>query len=228
MHPGVPCAVPDYSGLSYSAAVEMQEHLRGRLSAIPPRSPVRTVAGADVAFADAQTAVAGFLVFTWPGLAVVDMAIASRDVTFPYIPGLLSFREVPVLAQAFARLSARPDVIFCDGQGTAHPRGMGLACHLGLTLAVPTIGVAKSRLCGRASEPGHKRGSAAPLVLEGRIVGSVLRTKDGVKPLFVSPGHMMNLETAVDMVLAAGRGYRLPEPTRQADALVGKARRIIG
>ncbi len=215
------------SGITYQEAVRTQERLRESLSSTPPAGPVRIVAGADVAFVDDRTAVAAFLAFTWPDLALVDLAVALAPVTFPYVPGLLSFREVPALASAWKRLSARPDVLFCDAQGIAHPRRMGLAAHLGIVLGVPTIGCAKSRLVGEAGEPGPERGSRAALVHEGETIGCVLRTRDAVRPLYVSPGHMMDMETAIEMVLGAGRGYRLPEPTRQADALVGQARRLV-
>lgn len=213
------------SGLSYEAAVSLQEDLRARLTDAPPASPVRLVAGADVAFVDRKTAVAGILCFTWPDLHVVDVAVAHEEVTFPYVPGLLSFREVPVISRAFSRLSVRPDVIFCDGQGFAHPRRLGLACHLGIELDVATIGCAKSRLVGTAGEPDSTRASRSPLTDGSEVIGCVLRTRDNVKPLYISRGHRMDLETAVSMVLEAGRGYRLPEPTRRADRLVAKAKK---
>jgi deoxyribonuclease V len=214
------------SGLTYGAAVGIQERLRSRLILQAPREPIRTVGGADVAFIRDDLAVAGILVFTWPDLEVIDISVTTHEVDFPYVPGLLSFREVPVIKAAFGRLSVRPDILFCDGQGTAHPRRFGFACHVGVTLGVPTIGVAKSRLVGEAGELGRARGSSTDLLDKGEVIGKVLRTRDGVRPLFVSPGHLMDMETAVRMVLAAGRGYRVPEPTRQADQLVAKAKKV--
>jgi deoxyribonuclease V len=213
------------SGITYREAIAIQERLRARLVLEAPDTPVRTVGGADVAFIGETLAVAGVIVFAWPDLDVVDISVATREVDFPYVPGLLSFREVPVITAAFRKLSVRPDVLFCDGQGTAHPRRFGFACHVGVTLAVPTIGVAKSRLIGEAREPGACRGASTALMDRGELIGRVLRTRDGVKPLYISPGHLMDMPTAVRMVLAAGRGFRLPEPTRQADQLVARAKR---
>jgi len=215
------------SGLTYPAAVSIQTHLRERLILVPPTGPIRIVAGADVAFPSDDTAVAGIVAFTWPDLDLIDIAVASMEVTFPYIPGLLSFREVPVISKAFRRLSVRPDVLFCDGQGIAHPRGIGFACHVGIVLDVATIGCAKSRLVGEAEDPAPERGSSTPLTYKGQLVGRLVRTRDRVKPLYISPGHRMDIPTAVDMVLAACRSYRLPEPTRQADILVAKAKKLL-
>jgi deoxyribonuclease V len=215
------------SSLTYAEAVSIQARLRERLITIPPSGPIRVVAGADVAFSEKNLAVAGIVAFTWPDLDLIDIAVASMKVTFPYIPGLLSFREVPVVAKAFSRLSVRPDVLFCDGQGTAHPRGFGFACHVGVVLDIPTIGAAKSRLVGDADDPAPERGSSTPLVYKGLTVGRLVRTRDRVKPLYISPGHRMDTDTAVRMVLAACRGYRLPEPTRQADILVAKAKKLF-
>jgi len=144
---------------------------------------------------------------------------------FPYVPGLLSFREAPVVIEAVRRLGQTPDLLMCDGQGQAHPRGLGLACHVALWLDMPAVGVAKSRLCGEHRDVGRKRGSKVQLKLNGRVVGSVVRTKDGVKPLYISVGHRITLDEAVACALAATGGYRLPEPTRQAHLAVTKLRR---
>jgi len=141
---------------------------------------------------------------------------------FPYVPGLLSFREAPAVIEAVRRLSEPPDLLMCDGQGVAHPRGLGLASHVALWLDVPTIGVAKSRLCGAHRDVATKRGSKAQLKLGGRVIGTVLRTRDRVKPLYISVGHRITLAEAVRWTLAATAGYRLPEPTRQAHLAVAK------
>jgi deoxyribonuclease V len=158
-------------------------------------------------------------------MEIVETSAVRRRVTFPYIPGLLSFREAPAIVAAWRRLRHRADLLLCDGQGIAHPRALGLAAHLGLLLGVPAIGCAKSRLCGENDEPGPRRGDRAPLVLDGRVVGAVVRTRDRVRPLYVSPGHLLGVESAVRWVLACGGGFRLPEPTRRADMLVGRIAR---
>lgn len=161
------------------------------------------------------------VVLAYPELAVVEAAVAEAPLTFPYVPGLLSFREVPILRRAFERISGRIDLLLVDGQGYAHPRRFGLACHLGLLLDVPTIGVAKSRLIGEHAPPAEARGSRADLVDAGEVIGSVLRTRSGVKPVFVSVGHRISLAQAEAWVLRCARRFRLPEPTRLADQAAG-------
>jgi deoxyribonuclease V len=150
------------------------------------------------------------------------------EARFPYVPGLLSFREAPAVLDAFRRLQTRPDVVLCDGQGTAHPRRMGLACHLGLWLNVPTIGCAKSRLCGTYDEPGPARGDRSPLVDRCEVVGAVVRTRARVNPVYVSPGHLCDLESAVEIVLASTPKYRLPLASRLAHDRVNELRRSGG
>lgn len=200
-------------------AVALQRELAGRVElndALLPRS-VRLVAGVDVSSARFGNAVhAAVLLYDVAEEAVVEIATASLATTFPYVPGLLSFRELPVVLGAFRRLQAIPDVVLVDGQGIAHPRRLGIASHLGLWLDLPTIGCAKSRLCGMHGEVGVRRGDTVPLLLEGVEVGRVVRTRDRIRPLYVSPGHRVAIERAVQIVLACGGGYRLPEPTRQA------------
>jgi deoxyribonuclease V len=198
----------------------------------PPAEPF-LVAGCDASGSGRwargdEKIIAGVLVFRFPGWELVDQAHARGPAPFPYIPGLLSFREVPLYAAALGRLRRRPALLLCDGQGIAHPRGLGLASHLGLLFDLPTIGVAKSRLLGRYRRPGRRRGCATRLHLGKRIVGRVVRTRDGVKPLFVSPGHRIGVEEAAALVLRLGAGYRLPEPTRLADIWVGQLRRDPG
>ena len=156
---------------------------------------------------------------------IIETQGAVRASPFPYIPGLLSFREAPALLEAFAKLRTVPDAVVLDGQGLAHPRRLGLACHVGLWLDLPCVGCAKSLLTGKYKEPGKRAGSLAPLVDRGEVVGNVVRTKDNVKPLFVSAGHKIDLPSAVRLVLEGCRGYRLPEPTRQAHLHVNALRR---
>jgi deoxyribonuclease V len=150
------------------------------------------------------------------------------ETRFPYVPGLLSFREAPPLLEAFAKLQTQPDAVMIDGQGIAHPRRMGIASHLGLCLDVPTIGCAKSLLIGTFKEPGKRRGAMSRLMDKGDVIGRVVRTRQDVKPLFVSVGHMIDLASAVRLVLKCGRGYRIPEPTRQAHLYVNELRRRSG
>lgn len=163
---------------------------------------------------------------TGPGryIGVVERRTARVACRFPYVPGLLSFRELPGVLAAFRKLTVVPEAVLCDGQGLAHPRRFGLACHLGLWLGLPTVGCAKSRLCGTFDEPERSRGGWTPLLLDDEQVGVVLRTRDGVKPLFVSPGHLCDQASAVRLTLAATTRYRLPEPTRLAHQLVSAAR----
>jgi len=182
----------------------------------------RVIAGLDVAFPErGRTARAAAVVMRLPQLDELERACAEAPVTFPYVPGLLSFREAPVLIQALQRLRSPPELLLCDGQGIAHPRRFGLACHLGVVTGLPAIGAAKSRLIGEYKPPGRERGARSPLCRDGEPVGAVLRTRTGVRPLFVSPGHRVGIDTAVDLVLECGGGYRLPEPTRRADKLAG-------
>ena len=155
----------------------------------------------------------------------VEVASAAQQPVFPYVPGLLTFREGPVVLQAYEKLKLAPDLLMFDGQGIAHPQGLGLASHLGVLLDKPSIGCAKSRLVGEFKEPKQKRGAMRTLSLHRKKVGVVLRTKDNTKPLFVSPGHRITVETAAKAVLEAGRGYRLPEPTRLAHYEAARARR---
>jgi len=180
--------------------------------------PVRTVAGVDVSCRwHGRRFHAAVVVLSFPQLQPVETATASRDGDFPYIPGLLSFRELPVVLEAFAKLHQPPDLLLVDGQGIAHPRRFGLASHLGLWLNLPSIGCAKSRLYGEHGELAEQRGSATPLLSpEGEEIGMLLRTRDRVKPLYISPGHLISIEQAKQMVLACGGRYRLPEPIRLA------------
>jgi deoxyribonuclease V len=202
-------------------AVALQSELRGRLTARPLRRSVRLVAGADAAYdARSRRAAGAVCVLRLPGLVVVEERCALVDAPFPYIPGLLTFREAPALLECFARLKTVPDAVLFDGQGILHPRRMGIAAHLGLFLALPTVGCAKSRLYGIPEEPGPAAGAWAPVRgRDGEILGACLRTRAGVKPVFVSAGHRVDLASAVALVLACHSGYRIPEPLRRAHRL---------
>ena len=220
--------VRDLHGWDVSAAeaARLQRELRSRLALSDALDPagVRFVAGADNGYVKRgvrTTAYAAVLVFRFPELELVETRTAACPVEFPYVPGLLSFREAPALLAAFRQVEQEPDVVLFDAHGYAHPRRLGAASHLGLFLDKPSIGCAKSRLVGRYEEPGPERGARAPLVDRGEVVGTVVRTRVGRSPLFVSAGHKLSLETAVEIALACCRdNHFMPEPTRQADRLV--------
>jgi deoxyribonuclease V len=198
--------------------------MRGRVlrEGALPLTAVRHVAGVDCGFPSehgGEVTRAAVAVLAFPSLELVEHSIVERPTDFPYVPGFLSFREVPAILEALGRLTIRPGLLIVDGQGYAHPRGFGIACHLGVETGLPSIGTAKSRLVGEHREPGAKAGSRVPLEYKGETVGTVLRTRDGVAPLYVSVGHKLDLDSAVSWVLACTRGYRLPETTRWADGL---------
>jgi deoxyribonuclease V len=209
----------------YHGAVAVQERLRPRLKIRPLPTGLSRVAGADVSYnRNSDRMHAGIVVMTLPDLEVVERAAESIRVAFPYIPGLLSFREAPALLEAFRKLRTRPEAVIFDGQGLAHMRGLGLAAHVGLWLGIPSVGCAKSRLVGEHRPVGRERGRRARLWYEGRIVGSVVRTRDAVQPVYVSPGHLSDIQTSVRLVLRCCRGYRLPETTRAAHRFVNEVR----
>lgn len=201
-------------------AVVLQQRLKARVVAEDRLPAVRHVAGTDVGFErGGRTTRAAVVVLAFPGLEPVDWAIARRPTRFPYVPGLLSFREIPALLAALAMLKVKPDLVLCDGQGIAHPRRCGLASHLGLACGIPAIGVAKTRLIGIYEEPPQRRGAWAPLLDRGETIGAVLRTRADAKPVYVSVGHQVGLETAIRYVMACVTRYRLPETTRWAHRL---------
>ncbi|MEW6518180.1 MAG: deoxyribonuclease V [Thermodesulfobacteriota bacterium] len=188
---------------------------------------LRLVAGVDAAFsADGAYCLAGVVLWDVEQQAVIEQRLASRRLVFPYIPGLLTFREAPAMLAALRKLRHTPDVLMCDGQGIAHPRRLGIASHLGLLAGLPAVGCAKSRLIGVHAEPARQKGSITPLVDHGERIGSVVRTRDGVRPVFVSMGHLIDLPAAEQLVLACAVRFRLPEPTRLADQLAGAAKRL--
>ncbi len=208
--------------VSPKEAVAIQRRLASQVVREGDPQDVRRIAGVDISVDTARgRGIGAVVVMSYPELAVVEVAVAEAPLTFPYVPGLLSFREAPVLREAFRKLSEPFDLLLVDGQGVAHPRRFGLACHLGLLLDVPAIGCAKSRLVGTHTMPDETAGSRADLIDNGELIGGVLRTRTAVRPLFVSPGHRIGQEEAEAWVLRCCRGLRLPEPARLADKAAG-------
>lgn len=203
-----------------AAARELQLSLADQVEQGDRFGRVALVAGIDIGFEQAgRITRAAVAVLRLPGLILVESALARRPTSFPYVPGLLSFREIPAALEALAALRSTPDLLLCDGQGFAHPRRFGLACHLGWLLDVPCIGVAKSRLIGTFAEPASAAGAWSPLLDRNQVIGAALRSRAGVRPLFVSIGHRVGLTSAVRLTLACTDRYRLPEPTRLAHQL---------
>lgn len=215
--------------LDYRQATALQERLSARIRLRPlSLKKIRRVAGADISVSKpAGTAVAAVVVLAFPSLEVIEERVARAPLTFPYIPGLLSFREIPALVECARMVETPFDVMICDGQGIAHPRGFGLASHVAFVLRTPTVGSAKSLLVGEFDEPGGCRGDFSPLWYSGKRVGSVLRTRDGVTPVYVSPGDLVDHASSRRIVLACAARYRLPEPIRRAHALAGHERRRL-
>jgi deoxyribonuclease V len=209
--------------ISIEQARELQKELRKRVRVIPLTREPRYVAGVDAAFSEDLVYAAACL-YRYPELTLVEKTCAVEKLRFPYVPGFLSFREGHAVIAAIRKLPTKPDIILVDGQGIAHPRGIGIASHLGVLLDISTIGCAKTGLVGEFKEPGGRKGDWSRLAHEGRIVGAVLRTKDGVRPLFVSPGHKIDLDAAVRITLDCIGRYRIPEPLRCADMLSKKSR----
>jgi len=201
-------------------AISIQEQLRSQVVTTDELAEVRYVAGVDVGYKHSDSLTrAAVAVLSFPDLQLCDRAIAQTPTTFPYIPGFLSFREVPAVLQALEKLKITPDLVLCDGQGLAHPRRFGLACHLGVITDLPAIGVAKSRLIGEHEALSNRRGHWQPLLDRGETIGAVVRSRTGVKPIYVSIGHRVALTTAIDYVLRCTSKYRLPETTRWSDRL---------
>lgn len=209
--------------ISIEQARELQEGLRKRVQVVPLKREPRYAAGVDAAFSE-DLAYAAACLYRYPELTPLEQASAVEKLRFPYVPGFLSFREGPAVIAAIRKLTVKPDVILVDGQGIAHPRGIGIASHLGVLLGISTIGCAKTRLVGEFEGPGREKGSWSRLMYESRTVGAVVRTKDGIKPLFVSPGHKIDLDNAIRITLNCSGRYRIPEPLRCADMLSKKMR----
>ena len=206
--------------LTAEDAIAIQNQLRSQVITEDQLGDVQYVAGVDLGFEeDGAISRAAVAVLSFPDLQLQEKAIAKRPTTFPYIPGFLSFREIPAILDALETISTTPDLIVCDGQGIAHPRRLGIACHLGVLIDIPTIGAAKSLLVGKHDEVQVEKGSWQPLRYRGEVVGAVLRSRTGVKPLYISPGHRISLPTAIDYVMRCTTKYRLPETTRWADKL---------
>lgn len=211
--------------LTPAEARALQAELAEKVVTIDRFGDIRRVAGVDIGFEDGgRITRAAVAVLDFPGLSPVDEAVVRRPTAFPYVPGLLSFREIPAALDAFAVLGATPDLLLCDGQGFAHPRRFGLACHLGWLLDTPCIGVAKSRLIGTFTPPADERGAWSPLLDDGEVIGAAVRTRAGVRPVYVSIGHAIGLESAIRLTLACTPRYRLPATTRHAHRLASARR----
>ncbi len=211
------------------AAYDLQRRLAAQVVRADTPSQVSRVTGVDAAYtADDRRVIAAAVTLDADTLAPLETAVATAEVTFPYVPGLFSFRELPCIRAVLDRLDQPPQLVVCDGQGVAHPRRLGLASHLGVEMGLPTIGCAKSRLVGEHQSPAKHRGARAPLIDEGETIGAVLRTQDGVRPVYVSVGHLVSLETACAWVLRLSPRHRLPETTRTADHAVRlELRRLV-
>lgn len=208
----------------YERAGQLQAELAKKIILEDDFLPVTKVAGLDVGFEKGNSvAIGGIVILAYPGLRVIEKCVSRRDVIFPYVPGFLSFREVPVLLDAYQKVRNTPDLLICDGQGIAHPRRFGLACHLGIMLDIPAIGAGKSRLIGHYCEPAPAKGSYSALTDRQEIIGGVVRSRRGCKPLFVSPGHKICITSAIRWTLNCCPKYRIPETTRQAHNLVSGA-----
>ncbi len=206
-------------------ARDLQLRLAAQINTKPPLEAYKTIAGADASYdKQAKWLHAAVVVLQAGTFDVLERAGVLAEAKFPYVPGLLTFREAPAVLEAFAKLSIKPDVLICDGQGIAHPRRIGLASHLGLWLGIPTIGCAKSWFFGEFDDPGPDRGDWSPLTDQGETIGAVLRTRSRVKPVFVSSGHLVNLTSAIEVVLATSPPYRQPITTRLAHQYVNELR----
>lgn len=207
-------------------AIALQQHLRSQVRINPLAREVKTIAGADISFNKYEATIyAAVVVIDLTTMQTIEEAGVTSQTKFPYIPGLLSFREMPAVLEAWAKLKSEPDAVMFDGQGIAHPRRCGIASHAGLFLNRPTLGCAKSVLVGKYEDPEAARGSWQPMIDKGETIGAALRTKDRVSPVYVSAGHLIDLESAIDLTLRCDGGYRQPEPTRRAHLLVNRLRR---
>jgi deoxyribonuclease V len=207
-------------------ARKLQEILQKKVRITPLKKRTRYIAGVDAAFLNNKVIGVACL-YKYPGIHFIEEAYAVTEILFPYIPGFLSFREGPSIILALKSLKRKPDIILFDGQGIAHPKRLGIASHIGVLLNIPTIGCAKSRLIGTYKEPGPKKGTISSLLYQEEIVGVVMRTKDNVKPLFVSPGHRIDIQGSIEIVLACSQKYRIPEPLRRADFISKKIKREL-
>lgn len=212
--------------LSAQEAISLQKQLQSAVQLTPIQESIRYIGGADISYnKNSDVIYVGIVLLDYETMQVVAHSTVVDEMTFPYIPGLLSFREVPHLLKAWDKLPIKPQVMMMDGHGIAHPRRFGVACHFGLLTGCPALGCGKTRLTGRFEPVGPFKGDFSPMVHQDETVGFVFRTRDNVKPVFLSPGHLCSLEDCLAIGLHSARGYRIPEPTRQADQLVNKLRR---
>ncbi|MEW6002496.1 MAG: deoxyribonuclease V [Nitrospirota bacterium] len=207
-------------------AKTIQVDLRKKVKIIPLKKNPRYIASVDASFTDDKV-IAVACLYKYPELVYLGHEVAIRKVVFPYVPGYLSFREGPAIIEAFNKLHIRPDLILLDGQGIAHPKGIGLASHIGVLLDIPAIGCAKSRLIGEYKEPEYKKGEWSSLKYGKKVVGAVLRTKDNIRPIFVSPGHKIDLRVSIKIVLSCTSTYRIPDPLRKADHISKKIKKEL-
>ncbi|WP_183557703.1 deoxyribonuclease V [Mucilaginibacter sp. SP1R1] len=215
----------DYENLTPAQAIAYQHELRRQINIKPLDKPIHIIGGADISFNKYSDIVyAGIVLFSYPELKVIGTATAISKTKFPYISGLLAFREVPALLEAWNKLETKPDLMVLDGQGIAHERRTGIATHFGLITNTPAIGSAKSRLTGRYDEPGNRPFDQSPMYDKGEVIGIALRTKHNCNPIYISPGHRVSMQQSVDIIKNCIHGYRIPEPTRQAHLLVNKIR----
>ncbi|MBO9573624.1 MAG: deoxyribonuclease V [Chitinophagaceae bacterium] len=219
----------DYSDTSPKEAVMMQRELRHQIKLQPLQKPVTTIAGADLSFNRfSQIVHAGIVVLSFPDFEIIDKAGVTDITRFPYVPGLLGFKEVPALSQAWEKLKIKPDVLVVDGHGYAHPRRMGIATHFGVVMNTPTIGCAKTKLVGEYKEPLNVAGAMSDLTHEEELIGKVYRTKVNCKPIFISPGNLITMEESLSLVSLCVRRYRIPEPTRLTHNFVNEVRLNYG
>jgi deoxyribonuclease V len=215
----------DYQILTPDQAIAFQQELRKQIQIKPLDKEIRVIGGADISFNKySETVYAGIISFSYPELKIIGNATAICTTTFPYISGLLAFREVPALLQAWDKLTVKPDLMVLDGQGIAHERRLGIATHFGLLTNVPSIGSAKSRLTGKYQEPANELFAKSPMYHQNEHIGVALRSKKNCNPIYISPGHNINIQQSVDVIKNCIRGYRIPEPTRQAHLLVNQIR----
>lgn len=207
-------------------ARDVQEELSHEVKITPLGMQPEYIAAADAAFTDNEI-ISAVCIYKYHGLEYLEHVIAARKITFPYVPGYLTFREGPAIMEAIKKLKTMPDVIIFDGQGIAHPRGLGIASHIGVLLDIPAIGCAKSRLIGTFKEPGKRKGQWSHLIHNKKIVGAVLRTRDNVRPVFVSAGHKIDIETSVDIIVHCTENFRIPLPQRCADMLTKRIKQKI-
>lgn len=206
--------------LTPAAAIALQSRLAAQIVEQDLFGEIRLIAGIDAGFEDeGRVTKAAVCILSFPDLKTVESVVARRPTDFPYVPGLLSFREIPAILEALKQVRTAPDMLFCDGQGRAHPRRLGIASHLGLITDLPSVGIAKSLLCGSHDAPASEKGSHTPLLHRGEIIGAALRTRKNIKPVYVSAGHKISLPSAIDYVMRCLTRYKLPEPTRLADKL---------